>query len=156
MDFKEEIVQFMTDKVGGITIVAEGSAEIVYADSYFRKKYGDAVVGMDAEEIFVWNDDCPALEIDGDAVEWEYIDTNTKKYFKFNSGLFQKEGKNYKIHQITDITEYMGLNRDITKYMHRHGRSAGCRPQNLPDGIGRGARAPPLPRALRARHAQGV
>ena len=44
MDFKEEIVQFMTDKVGGITIVAEGSAEIVYADSYFRKKYGDAVV----------------------------------------------------------------------------------------------------------------
>ena len=48
MDFKEEIVQFMTDKVGGITIVAEGSAEIVYADSYFRKKYGDAVVGMDA------------------------------------------------------------------------------------------------------------
>ena len=117
MDFKEEIVQFMTDKVGGITIVAEGSAEIVYADSYFRKKYGDAVVGMDAEEIFVWNDDCPALEIDGDAVEWEYIDTNTKKYFKFNSGLFQKEGKNYKIHQITDITEYMGLNRDITKYM---------------------------------------
>ena len=94
MDFKEEIVQFMTDKVGGITIVAEGSAEIVYADSYFRKKYGDAVVGMDAEEIFVWNDDCPALEIDGDAVEWEYIDTNTKKYFKFNSGLFQKEGKN--------------------------------------------------------------
>ena len=97
MDFKEEIVQFMTDKVGGITIVAEGSAEIVYADSYFREKYGDAVVGMDAEEIFVWNDDCPALEIDGDAVEWEYIDTNTKKYFKFNSGLFQKEGKNYKI-----------------------------------------------------------
>ena len=95
MDFKEEIVQFMTDKVGGITIVAEGSAEIVYADSYFRKKYGDAVVGMDAEEIFVWNDDCPALEIDGHAVEWEYIDTNTKKYFKFNSGLFQKEGKNY-------------------------------------------------------------
>ena len=40
MDFKEEIVQFMADKVGGITIVAEGSAEIVYADSYFRKKYG--------------------------------------------------------------------------------------------------------------------
>ena len=60
MDFKEEIVQFMTDKVGGITIVAEGSAEIVYADSYFRKKYGDAVVGMDAEEIFVF------IQPDGD------------------------------------------------------------------------------------------
>lgn len=117
MDFKEEIVQFMTDKVGGITIVAEGSAEIVYADTYFTEKYGDAVVGMDAEEIFVWNDECPALEIGGDAVEWEYIDTNSKKYFKFNSGLFEKEGKSYKIHQITDITEYMGLNRDITKYM---------------------------------------
>ncbi len=117
MDFKEEIVQFMSDKVGGIAIVAEGSAEIVYADSYFKKKYGDAVVGMDAEEIFVWNDECPTLEEGGDAVEWEYIDTSTKKYFKFNSGLFSKEGKRYKIHQVTDITEYMGLNRDITKYM---------------------------------------
>lgn len=92
MDFKEEIVQFMTDKVGGITIVAEGSAEIVYADSYFRKKYGDAVVGMDAEEIFVWNDDCPALEIDGDAVEWEYIDTNTKNISNSIPD-FSKEGK---------------------------------------------------------------
>lgn len=93
MDFKEEIVQFMTDKVGGITIVAEGSAEIVYADSYFRKKYGDAVVGMDAEEIFVWNDDCPALEIDGDAVEWEYIDTNTKKIFQIQFWTFSKRRK---------------------------------------------------------------
>lgn len=117
MDFRDEIVRFMADKVGGITIVAEGSAEIVYADSYFREKYGDAVVGMDAEEVFGWNDECPVLQVEGDAVEWEYIDTNTKKYFKFNSGLFEKEGKNYKIHQITDITEYMGLNRDITKYM---------------------------------------
>ena len=117
MDFKEEIVQFVTDKVGGIVVVAEGSAEIVYADSYFEKKYGDAVVGMDAEEIFAWNDECPSLEVGGASVEWEYIDTNSKKYFKFNSGLFEKEGKNYKIHQVTDITEYMGLNRDITKYM---------------------------------------
>ena len=117
MDFKEEIVQFVSDKVGGIAIVAEGSAEIVYADSYFKQKYGDDVVGMDAEEVFVWNDECPKLEVGGAAVEWEYIDANTKKYFKFNSGLFEKEEKNYKIHQVTDITEYMGLNRDITKYM---------------------------------------
>lgn len=93
MDFKEEIVQFMTDKVGGITIVAEGSAEIVYADSYFRKKYGDAVVGMDAEEIFVWNDDCPALEIDGDAVEWEYIDTNTKNISNSIPDFFKRRKK---------------------------------------------------------------
>lgn len=117
MDFNNEIVQFMADKVGGLVIVAEGSAEIVFADSYFTEKYGDNVIGMDAEEIFAWNDECPALTLGDKATEWEYIDTNLKKYYKFNSALFEKEGKNYKIHQITDITEYMGLNRDITKYM---------------------------------------
>lgn len=117
MDFNNEIVQFMSDKVGGLVIVAEGSAEIVFADTYFTEKYGDNVIGMDAEEIFAWNDECPSLTLDDKAIEWEYIDTNLKKYYKFNSALFEKEGKNYKIHQITDITEYMGLNRDITKYM---------------------------------------
>lgn len=117
MDFSNEIVQFVTDKVGGLVIVAEGSAEIVYADTYFTKKYGSDIVGMDAEETFVWNDECPMLEADGNAVEWEYIDTSARKYYKFNSAIFEKEGKAYKIHQITDITEYMGLNHDITKYM---------------------------------------
>ncbi len=117
MDFSNEIIQFITDKVGGLVIVADGSAEIVYADVYFTKKYGSDIVGMDAEETFVWNDECPMLEMGGNAVEWEYIDTNTRKYYKFNSAIFEKEGKAYKIHQITDITEYMGLNHDITKYM---------------------------------------
>ena len=39
------------------------------------------------------------------------------KYSRIHSAKFEKEGKNYKIHLIVDITEYMGLNRDVTKYM---------------------------------------
>ena len=117
MDFKDEIIEFVSDKIGGIVIIADGSDEIEYADSYFTEKYGNDVVGMDASEIFMWLDDCPALSLGGDVVEWENIDTDTKKYYRFQSAMFEKEGKNYKIHMMSDITEYMGLNRDITKYM---------------------------------------
>ena len=65
----------------------------------------------------MWLDDCPELEVDGPAVEWENIDRASKKYYRLNSARFEKEGKIYSIHLETDITEYMGLNRDITKYM---------------------------------------
>ncbi len=117
MNFKNEILDFMADKVGGIVIVAEENAEIVYADSFFFVKYGKDIVGTDANVLLGWNEECPELENGADALEWEYIDAAEKKYYKFNSALFEKDGKKYKIHQITDITEYMGLNRDITKYM---------------------------------------
>lgn len=117
MDFNNEIVGFVSDKVGGVLIIAEGSDEIVYADSYFTKKYGESIEGMDASNMFLWLEECPELVVGGDAVEWENIDTDSKKYYRFHSAMFEKEGKNYKIHLMTDITEYMGLNRDITKYM---------------------------------------
>lgn len=117
MDFSKEILQFMSEKIGGISIIAEGSSEIVYADSYFKNKYGDNIEGMDADYVYMWIDDCPKLSSGGEAVEWEYIDINAKKYYKFNSAMFEKNGKKYHIHLVTDITEYMGLNRDVTKYM---------------------------------------
>ncbi len=117
MDFKKEILSFVSDKVGGIVIVAEENAEIVYADSFFCGKYGKDIVGSDANVLLGWNEECPELETGADALEWEYIEAAEKKYYKFNSALFEKDGKKYRIHQITDITEYMGLNRDITKYM---------------------------------------
>lgn len=117
MDFKNEIIEFVSDKIGGIVIVADGTDEIVYADSYFTEKYGSDIVGMDASEIFMWMSDCPALQVGGDVVEWENIDTDIKKYYRFHSAMFMKEEKIYRIHMMSDITEYMGLNRDITKYM---------------------------------------
>lgn len=117
MDFKNEINDFVADKVGGIAIIADGSCEVVYADSFFIQKYGEKVVGMDGEEIFRWLSDCPKLTVGEDAVEWESIDTDARKYYRFQSGMFEKEGKLYQIHFVTDITEYMGLNRDVTKYM---------------------------------------
>lgn len=117
MDFSREIIDFVSDKIGGIVIIAEGSSEIVYADGFFTDKYGSNIVGMDADEVLNWKQDCPKLVADAPAVEWENIDTDSRKYYKFNSCMFEKEGKRYSIHQITDITEYMSLNRDITKYM---------------------------------------
>lgn len=117
MNFNEEIARFVSDQVGGIVIISATSDEIVYADAFFKKKYGDDVVGMDATNVFLWLEDCPELTVNGDAIEWENIDTDTQKYYRLHSAMFEKEGKNYKIHLMTDITEYMGLNRDITKYM---------------------------------------
>lgn len=117
MDFKNEVFEFISDKIGGVVIIAEGSDEIVYADSFFTGKYGDNIIGMDGSDIFRWIDECPELVAGGDAVEWENIDTDTRKYYRFHSAMFEKEEKKYKIHFMSDITEYMSLNRDITKYM---------------------------------------
>lgn len=117
MDFNKEIVEFVSDKIGGIVIIEEGSDKIVYADSLFSDKYGQNIVGMDGSEIFMWLGNCPLLEVGGPAMEWEDIETDTKKYYRFQSAKFEKDEKNYCIHQMIDITEYMGLNRDITKYM---------------------------------------
>lgn len=117
MDFSKEIVQFVTDKIGGIVIVEADTDTTVYADSYFTREYGNDLIGSNAREELYWLEDCPELDEDGPAQDWECIDTFHKKYYKFNSAMFEKEGKMYTIHQLTDITEYMGLNRDITKYM---------------------------------------
>ncbi len=117
MDFSKEIIEFVSDRIGGVVIIAAGSSEVMYADTFFKEKYGKDIVGMDADEIFNWMQDCPGLSVGAPVVEWENIDTDSKKYYKFNSALIEKDGKNYAFHQIVDITEYMGLNRDITKYM---------------------------------------
>lgn len=116
MDFSKEIAGFVSGTVGGVTVINEGSGLIVYADKFFEEKYGQNVVDMGQETVYNWVDECPELEI-GTAVEWEYIDMDTKKYYRINSGKFEKKEKIYSIHQMSDITEYMGLNRDITKYM---------------------------------------
>lgn len=117
MNFSREISGFVSDKIGGIVVIEVQSGLIAYADSFFAEKYGKDIVGTKAEEILGWIGECPQPAEDGTAVEWECIDTTDKKYYKINSGLVEKDGKNYTIHQLTDITEYMSLNRDITKYM---------------------------------------
>lgn len=117
MEFQEEIVRFISGQIGGVTILAEGSGEIIYADGFYRNKYGNDVTGMFGEDVYLWLSDCPGIPDDGSTVEWESIDTDTRKYYKITSGRFEKEEKQYQIHQMVDITEYMGLNRDITKYM---------------------------------------
>lgn len=117
MEFQEEIVRFISGQIGGVTILTEGSGEIVYADGFYQNKYGNDVTGMFGEDVYLWLSDCPGIPDDGSTVEWESIDTDTRKYYKIISGRFEKEEKQYQIHQMVDITEYMGLNRDITKYM---------------------------------------
>ncbi len=117
MDFKKEIMEFVSGKVGGVVILTEGFDEIVYADSYFTRKYGEDIVGMEDSSILSWLSECPKLAADGEVAEWESIDTDEKKYYRIYSALFEKDEKKYNIHLVSDITDYMGLNRDITKYM---------------------------------------
>jgi diguanylate cyclase (GGDEF)-like protein len=125
MDFEREIVEFVSDKIGGITIVALKSGEIMYADKCFTERYGDDIVGQYGEDVYLWLGDCPTLAKDGSVVEWESIDTDTKKYYRIDSALFTKENQTYQIHKMIDITEYMGLNSDVTKYMAFFKRLAG-------------------------------
>lgn len=117
MDFSKEIIRFVSNDNNGMVVIAKDSGEIVYVDSFATKIYSDRLLGQDAEDVFSWAQDCPDLVLGDPATEWEGIDLERKKYFKFCSAVFEKEGQEYIIHQITDITEYMTLNRDITKYM---------------------------------------
>ena len=81
MEFQEEIVRFISGQIGGVTILAEGSGEIVYADGFYQNKYGNDVTGMFGEDVYLWLSDCPGIPDDGSTVEWESIDTDTRKYY---------------------------------------------------------------------------
>lgn len=117
MALKERISEYLLNEVGGIVALDGESNKIVYADSRLQKIYGRELVGEEAEEALAWTLDCPILHVDGDAVEWEAIDLETQGFYNVRSTLFEDEGVSYKVHYVTDVSEYMKLNRDITKYM---------------------------------------
>lgn len=114
MDFRNEIAEFVSGKKEGITIIEQATGKVVYADTYYEKTYGD-VVGKVAAEVFDWLGDCPAVDAEGNITEWEIIEAG--KYFVVHTASFEKEGNTYTLHQMTDISVYMTLNRDMTKYM---------------------------------------
>lgn len=102
MDFNKEISEFLCDKVGGITIIDANTSEILCR-------------GTDATEQLM--EECPVLQLGAAPVEWEFLDIDSRKYYKCYSAMFEKDSGKYCIHLQTDITEYMSLNRDVTKYM---------------------------------------
>lgn len=102
MDFSQEILDFVNDKAGSITIIDALNSQIVYGGS-------DCIEGIIEE--------CPALTDTKRCAEWEFLDIMTKKYYKCYSSIFEKDGNKYIIHLQNDVTEYMSLNRDVTKYM---------------------------------------
>lgn len=117
MDFQNIIGKFMTEKVGYTVIVCSDTSEIVYTDPLYLEKCGEDITGKKVGEVCGWHQECPELITDGDAVEWEYIDASDKKYYSIKSARFSEEKREYEIHLLTDITGYMSLNRDVTKYM---------------------------------------
>ncbi|MCQ2521256.1 MAG: GGDEF domain-containing protein [Lachnospiraceae bacterium] len=116
MEVTKEISSFILERIGGNLAVNKATGEIVYTDAFFTSIYGD-LMGKQAKEELSWLEECPALSEEGKAVEWECLDMMTKKYYKVNSGLTTVEGVTLEIHILDDISEYMSLNRDITKYM---------------------------------------
>lgn len=125
MEFRNEITAFVSNQLGGITILEQESGKIVYADKFYQEKYGVSVTGAYGDKVYMWLEDCPELPTDGSTIEWEYLDTDDRKYYKIDSARFAREEKAYLIHRITDITEYMELNRDVTKYMSFFKRLSG-------------------------------
>lgn len=114
MDFRNEIAEFVSGKKEGITIIEAETGVVAYADTFYEKTYGD-VLGKNSAEVFPWIEECPALDANTAVLEWEIIDAG--KYYVVHSSKFEKEGKSYILHQMTDISVYMTLNRDMTKYM---------------------------------------
>ena len=124
MALKEQILNLVTDRIGGTLAVEEESGTIVYADSFFEKVYGRNPEGEPAEDAFFWIGDCPVITGNEEVTEWETIDLSTHNFYKVES-MRVTEDKVYIVHHLTDITEYMKLNRDVTKYMSFFKKLAG-------------------------------
>lgn len=52
MDFALEIARFVTEAIGGIYIVNETTREIAFADAFVERRYGSALVGKRAVDVF--------------------------------------------------------------------------------------------------------
>lgn len=122
---KEQISSFVLDKLGGVIAVECESGKVVYADGIIRNLYGCNPEGEIAEDVFMWMGDCPVLTEDNSVTEWEAIDLEKHNYYKVESMQVHADDGGYILHHLTDITEYMKLNRDVTKYMSFFKKLAG-------------------------------
>ncbi len=124
MALKDQILNLVTDRIGGTLAVEEATGTIVYADCFFEKVYGRNPEGETAEDAFFWLGDCPEIAEGDEITEWETIDIGTHNFYKVES-LRVEDDQAYVVHHLTDITEYMKLNRDVTKYMSFFKKLAG-------------------------------
>lgn len=51
MDFRNEIADFISGRLGGILIVEGVSRTIAYADDWLMKQYGNDMIGKNADEV---------------------------------------------------------------------------------------------------------
>ena len=125
MTLREQISAFVVNEIGGVVAVDTGTGAIVYADTFFDKIYGRNLVGESAEDAMMWIGDCPGIPEDGAIAEWETIDLEMRNYYKVESKLVKADDASCYVHRLTDITEYMKLNHDVTKYMSFFKKLAG-------------------------------
>nr|MBQ8251749.1 GGDEF domain-containing protein [Lachnospiraceae bacterium] len=125
MTIKEQISSFVVNEIGGVVAVDCGTGKIIYADAFFGSIYGRDLVGETAEDAMMWIGDCPAIPEDQILVEWETIDLEKRNYYKVESKRMTAEDTICVVHHLTDITEYMKLNHDVTKYMSFFKKLAG-------------------------------
>lgn len=117
MDYRHELTEFALDRVGGLLVIALDSGEVLYADEKIKKTYGKDIIGKIGNDAFYWLDGSPVLPVDGSVVHWESVEPGLKKYYDIQSARFVKNGKDISVHFLSDITEYMELSRDMSKYM---------------------------------------
>jgi len=121
----EQISRFVVDRLGGVFAISQENGKIVYADDFIVNLYGCNPVGEIAEDVFMWIGDCPVLPENDSVTEWETIDLEKHNYYKVETMQVDAEDGVYILHHLTDITEYMKLNRDVTKYMSFFKKLAG-------------------------------
>ncbi len=124
MALKDQILNCVTDRIGGTLAIDEATGDVAYADCFFEKVYGRNPEGEKAEDAFFWLGDCPVIADGAKVTEWETIDLETHNFYKVES-MRIVDDKAYMVHHLTDITEYMKLNRDVTKYMSFFKKLAG-------------------------------
>lgn len=100
------MIRFFRDDIGGILITDEGGA-IQYEDEK------SAFIRKDRTN---WKTLCPPPAAGQRAEQWELVNPDSKKMYMVTTSTYEEDGRLMQIHFLVDISQYMGLSREMSHY----------------------------------------
>ena len=105
-DYSEMILRFFREDIGGILITDE-AGEILYSDP---------VSDFVREDQTNWSVACPVPRIGQKAEPWDLTSFSKKRTVMVLTSTVEDSGKLLQIHELIDITLYITMCRDISRY----------------------------------------
>jgi|GEM_PF-267441 len=113
---------FVSRQGAGLCVIDEETRRLVFADPLLRDYLGPDLEGRLCHELLAGCSrpcgNCPELPGDGRAYEWEMMRNGSPpRLFRLRQCLREQEGRRYRVCQVMDISDYVGLSSEIISYM---------------------------------------